>query len=1744
MSKKLLVIGIIVLIALILFLLFYKKNSSGKRNIVANAPVDQEFLGNIDYYVDINNYIETITVNPSIKAVPDPCRINNTSRCNNEFKKITDEDYTSGITFIKSNNNTYIMNVIFSEFIYLRRLRIFTGYGSGPDWTKVKIESCEKSGNQCSSVDQDFGEFSNTVVRNLDFTYFDFTEIIFDKSKDTTFIRLTFTSEEPLFIRKLVFLGYTRLSNKINEELASVDINGFKITPLINQIPLPLSRMFNNNYANVTTYNELLPYKETNTSISKEVIKLDIPFDKIYSFYQLIIYYKITKKDDIGFKILSVSGYNDTNSSFIDTIYAGEIKDYYFKVYRFSPIRDNRLILEFIDPNANLAIRNIDCYGVEVYLSHYDQILISNPKQQNISLSEIQVFNEKFENILPSSIEEGKAVVLQTPSNSDLVSRIEIIKDVETLEEPFIPNDNYVANYETTLIIAGTNTYTLNGQTVNEIVQCPFYPQDLSNNFLYLPKNFKKLKKMTITAIQTESDFSGPGLSRSEIEKLWLENGNPYRLLNVFDVSNTILGEITINKEDFKYCCENKKFNFTTDRWPPEIVGFGGNEFYDACVRVSNGGGDRLDKETYIDNYLHDYCVPCFKLTPGSSGGNILNEYGTFALTRNIDHVYYNVTKDYTDIFKNIDSKKYPIRFNRIWNTQRYTKIIIRMEYYFDYRVLIQINELSVFSFNKDRVSSLLPKYNDDKKINNYKILTNGIKILSADNMLIRTNTVSFGPEEYYKSRTINGRIQPKITIYSSTRTEYKEFRIQFRPNQKFNVNPYIDTHTGQLIRDKYEMKVQIYGELIEQYGSSSLRATKHFYLTRDQIVQGNTFVININNLINDFYGPNYMSNKTFKFSKIEITFDGISGTYFLESHGLYLEDSEIEINRITFYDKFGNLVNDNSNLFIQANTTNTDGSIEKLYDNNVNTYFRNDKSPFKLFMLFDMPIPLDKIILVNAPSGLYRDNIKGMIVNFYNFKNNIIQSYKITEVKDRYEFKMFDKITDSYNIINLYDNNLNTYSATFPEIEKYRQDISGLKILGPYILIFFNSPVLLTGIKINNVSSIFLNYKGEAQGDNSINGLLVNAALGPRWTKPNSKTVFKCFGVEDTYTYYGRTYTYTKNANAYRINEDGNSECYSKYGNECDKWGSIPDCERDMLIDVPGNHKECGTGSDDKKEDCLFYQKYVKDNKLCLRVNNNNYIKILNQYDSNGNKSFGCKVNPQLDPSLLLSDNLTTSISETKIFTSNNDISYPNFETLLLDTINIPQYSLYKNFKVSYDIDFYQSNTINNIVQVFINIKHNNNIIKEVEIWNDKTWITSLAPGGQYYQRYNTYKRGDFTVPELSTTNYSLRTLTLNLVVKRYTTTQVINVRTLEVSFDYYNSCLEYTSRESCNNDTITSSDLLICADNMKNNPNHWCSKASSELFNNQYKRYASVGGISGELFPMYCKIDENVEKYPCQTQLVLENNFTNTNELVYEGPSKNVYIGRISSVPYDPSGNIPYTSTSSPIKTSITSFYQSQKIITNYSLIGSTGTINLNNYFNVPNSDNITSLKLYCRFKLTLSSISCSDTGGGGDGGSGGGGGDGGGGGGGPVVLSTLNNSCERIVKIYFKLKDGNNIIINSMISSTPYEAYNFTTQTINISNPNVLLSYKNKSLSLEVSFSQDINDSLLTVSFNDFYYDMNYDTMYNEPDKYSTQIVNNSNYLNCEEVARLISSNKNWDINNVDYNGKKIVFTSQCS
>ena len=169
-----------------------------------------------------------------------------------------------------------------------------------------------------------------------------------------------------------------------------------------------------------------------------------------------------------------------------------------------------------------------------------------------------------------------------------------------------------------------------------------------------------------------------------------------------------------------------------------------------------------------------------------------------------------------------------------------------------------------------------------------------------------------------------------------------------------------------------------------------------------------------------------------------------------------------------------------------------------------------------------------------------------------------------------------------------------------------------------------------------------------------------------------------------------------------------------------------------------------------------------------------------------------------------------------------------------------------------------------------------------------------------------------------------------------------------------------------------------------MKNNPNHWCSKASSELFNNQYKRYAAVGGISGELFPMYCKIDENVEKYPCQTQLVLENNFTNTNELVYEGPSKNVYIGRISSVPYDPSGNIPYTSTSSPIKTSITSL----------------------------NSNNI---------KVT---------------------------------------------------------------------------------------------------------------------------TNYNETDKYSTQIVNNSNYLNCEEVARLISRNKNWDINNVDYNGKKIVFTSSCS
>lgn len=1438
MSIKVLLIGIIILMIVVLLFIFYryKKNSRVKKGLVSDSP-EQGFLKTIDYSIDLKNNPDNIITLESIPTSP-----------TTDLMKIIDNDYTSPFTFKNNEDGSiYIIKVNFSKSVYLRKIRIYSGYRTGTDWNKVNISSY--TGNMQSELQANgvTGEYNNTVLRDDNFSYFDFTEIILDPAAiSSPSYRLTFTSSEPPTIREIVFLGYLDRGRDVEKELNSIKLNGFIIKPLIAEIPVVISEMFDNFYDGQVNYSQLLTYKIFDSNINKDMIRLEVPFDKIYSFYKIIIYYNI--KENVGFDIIRVSGYNHViDDSFIEAPFGIKNKRYK-QVLMFLPIMDNKLVLDFINPNESLSIINIAFYGFEVQLAYYDQILISNPKQQKINLSEIEVYNEKLENILPSSVNEGKAVVLQTPTNSELVSRIEIIKDVSNIR--FVPDVAYTARQNYTIGIG---------------------KDDLSHNYIFAPKYFGS---------STPIMFSGKPI-------------NDFKLS-----SNTLI------------CSIFKK-------------------------AVS-----RIDDTPYLNIYYNGPSSPVTLVHFSTGPSSNLLYYKDFPLT-----IKSNIPSPPTNLL-NLD-----------------------LQYYIDYRYMLQIQEIPIFKFNNDGTSSLFPKMNQNNE-ENYRILANGSKNLVAANMI--DYGLSPYPEfdSYYKSKIYRPNTE-QINIIMKLPSVLKEFTIKFKSNQKFKSIEYFDS--GKYITDKYSINGYIYGKLYgraKDFGKGGDEIISENYtesfketISSSDVTNGNTKTFNIYNILTSKpFWADYVKNKKFVLKQIEIKIDDVVGiTKFNDED---YEWSQIAIDKIMLYDEQNNMITQ-GNIYISSSTYNTDGTIDNLYDNNDSTYWRSDRDPVKLFVLFNTPIPLDKINIINAPSNsFFYKNMKDVTVKFYNFKNQIINSFEITEAKPTYEFKNLNKIIDSYNITNLYDGNLNSYSSTFPEIEKYRQDISGLRIIGPYILIFFNRPTLLTGVKINNVKSMFLNYKGQEQGDNTIFGLFVQATLGKKWSsKDNTSTPFKCiegiydipFKVDDVYS--GQTYSGTNKVgsiNAFRINNNI-SECYSIDSNKCKDFKTMKDCERELQILVPNFNKPCGTPG---VNDCLYYQKNIKDNTLCLNVKNNKYIKILNTPIDKNTNSFGCK--------------------------------------------------------------------------------KNNNL------------------------------------------------------------------------------CKEYDSLQSCKTDTITSSDLQLCNNNEIDNPNHWCSKASNLLFDNLYQTPIKVFDISGSgLFPMYCQMD--IKDLGCKTSVEEFNSEFKGNEIIYEGPSSNVYVANITSIPYDLSGNIPYTSSSRQITDIINLVYKTDSYTTSYPIIGtSSSTIIKNELFNVPsNIENIESLKFYITYRFS-----------------------------GPGI-----NTDNRKVNIGFRFKEGITIVIDTgiIISTIPVDALLDTNRIITISNPSLLLNYKNKKLSLEMYATQSnlpSNPSNVNIILTDNYFVLKYNKRYEKTEKYSSQIVNNSNYLNCEEVANLIASKKNWSVNKVDYNGRKVVFTKPCS
>jgi hypothetical protein len=1410
MAIKFLLIGIIILVIVVLLLIFYRyKKNDARKGLSSGPPIDVSFLDNINYEYELTSNISSLTTIPDSSNIVFPKR--------NAY----DQDYISSFNPSYTSSNKYIMSFTFNTSCRLKKIRIYSGGLTGDDWTEVEVIK------KVSGRDVSAGVFTNKIIKDENYSYAKYNVIDIDNDlirgkelfKNTQNCTLKFTSSTALSIREIVFLGYIRYIPKPDE------LNGYKISPLMSSIPQNLVSLYNFKYDDPVTYSQLKQYEENDADIGKKIIKLVVPFDKIYSFYKILIYYNL--KDVSGCSIFRVNGYNNNqlqnnffkecpvikNTSFVDEII------YY-------PITDNKLVLSFIEPNENLSISNIDFYGFNVELSYYDQLIITNVKQDTLSLSEIEVFDQNFNNILPDYVNEGKAAVVELPTKTELISRIEITKDINETES-FIPSEDYVATYEPEIIIARSKPATYYSDP-----RIGFYPVDLSNNYLYLPPYFGSIKKITITAYHHVRDFNaGVALDLSGYYSMW-DNSVPYKLLDIFDVSNTQIGDFSLIKWDFKVCCKNKALGFDTSVWPP-----------------------KADPESWMQAW-YDHC---------SSGvGSYYDFYGTLPYIYPCvepNHVYYDVTRDYTNIFKNINIKNYPIRFT---NTrinrhlpQRFTKLIIKMEYYIDYRYFLKINEIKINYWNNNSIASL-PKRDPVTNNKNYTIISNSTKAFSPNNLTLygfeRINDI------YYKSNSLPYTF---VTI-----------NVEFSP-----------TYVSALdIKFNKTMTVNIIAKFYD-FNPDDKEKSNVIFTQNDTI-----------NVSNGSIKRYTLANNDKFIKRVEIKIRNTTSA------------DQIEIKNIKVYNKY-NMIAENM-LRITADSYSFDGSIDNLSDGNLNTYWRNEFSPVKLFILFNNPISFSSIEIFDSEEPFFRINTLGTNITLFNYLGKKEESYQINEKKDFYGLSSNKYLYNPSNVLNLYDKKLNTYSITYPEFYTYKKqsiDSSLNYVDRPVILIIFNKPVLLTGFRLHNLKSMFLKPNGQIQGDNNIYGTYITAILNSKWSKPELKTPFKC--VTSIANGNGNAGGILNKALAFRINNNGKSECFSKNGNTCNKYNDIETCEEEIFIAGLSRNKECGTGID-YQDDCLYYQKNIKQNTRCLNVYDDKYIKVFNDISNN---SIGCQQNNNLCKEYESKNSCDNDDKFNFEFKSN--IFY-NFYPLVLNNFqNISTGTLSRSQIIAYDImssrQFFSTEINSIILNYTINLDmpyaeyfttRKLTVGFELTAYDGTTKKVNIFENKSIPELVNGYS-GSINFDPSVFPRILLTASNLRVDVTETRTNDFGDVTNINITNVFFN--INY---KIAYNTDYNRSYLLNCTTEQLNNPDHWCGKSSKDFLKNPYNNLYRVFEISGNVFPRYCHLNKLVShrgclwSYPYYGILGDENNPNKTYEF---------YSANIDHIPLDLSGNILSSST-----------------------------------------------------------------------------------------------------------------------------------------------------------------------------------------------------------------------------------------
>lgn len=380
-----------------------------------------------------------------------------------------------------------------------------------------------------------------------------------------------------------------------------------------------------------------------------------------------------------------------------------------------------------------------------------------------------------------------------------------------------------------------------------------------------------------------------------------------------------------------------------------------------------------------------------------------------------------------------------------------------------------------------------------------------------------------------------------------------------------------------------------------------------------------------------------------------------------------------LDIGYINIYDKNGLIDKSKFDVYVSSffriknkDSSITDYTLSTQVDPSVSVgnpdapiknYISNpsDKKP-SVMILFKDPVDITKVIIrpnlrSESPNIPWINKTK---VTWYNRNNDpIVSTYNLTQqtiLKENLRFSN-DSISNK-DVYYTYDNDVTTFNRTAPDFSL----ITNPKVKGPTIFINITEPVILKAMRI-------INKKESNVLSNEILGLNIVAYLSGKWAKPNNvETPFKCTESWEATKYapggqvLERKYYY----NAYRLKNNGNSECLSKDGNSCDSFSTMDSCN-DRLRYISGyKNRECGTGTKENPgRDCKYYQKthmIIKDcvdgdngyNKVGFRVTpDNNEVLFCERDDSNNCKNYD-KISTCLNEEFKQDKTICTTPSET----------------------------------------------------------------------------------------------------------------------------------------------------------------------------------------------------------------------------------------------------------------------------------------------------------------------------------------------------------------------------------------------------------------------------------------------------------------------------------------------------------------